>query len=92
MASEVQLKNIAQSFTMLMATNKGISKWDALSVVLGMLHFHTSLCMDKRIHRAFLAEVNEALQRAKGARGRSGRAIRTTSKSRPSGNSNAQSS
>jgi hypothetical protein len=60
--SEAILQELAEQFTHTMAT-EGISRDDALLVVLNMLRYHSGLCFDKDMHEAFMEDFTVMLRR-----------------------------
>jgi hypothetical protein len=60
--SEAKLQELAEQFTHTMAT-EGISRDDALLVVLNMLRYHSGLCFDKDMHEAFMEDFTMLLRR-----------------------------
>jgi hypothetical protein len=60
--ADAKLKKVAQKCTMLIAKS-GVSRADGLLIVLNMLRYHSSLCMNKAEHDAFDNGIKALLQR-----------------------------
>ena len=60
--TDAKLKKVAQKCTTQIAKS-GVSREDGLLIVLNMLRYHSSLCMDKAAHDAFVNGIKALLQK-----------------------------
>ena len=59
--TDAKLKKLAQKCTVMIAKS-GVSREDGLLIVLNMLRYHSSLCMSKAEHDAFVNGIKALLQ------------------------------